>query len=96
MASSAKSPSILRQLQTPPSTLAPTDPESAFYTSEGGLKTDVESHVISVSGDVIPGLYAAGRCSSLIYGHYMGSGTSIADCITFGRIAGQNAAAETA
>ena len=91
-----KEPEYLAPIATPPFYARPYGSESAFYTSEGGLKTDVESHVISVSGDVIPGLYAAGRCSSLIYGHYMGSGTSIADCITFGRIAGQNAAAETA
>lgn len=67
-----------------------------YYMSQSGLKVDTGSHVYDVWGNVIPGLYAAGRSSNITYGHYMGSGTSMTDCFVFGRIAGQNAAAETA
>ncbi len=68
--------------------------ENCYYMTQGGLKIDLDAHVINVFGEVIPGLYAAGRSSDITYGHYMGSGTSMLDCFVFGRIAGQNAAAE--
>ncbi|MEG0756964.1 MAG: FAD-binding protein, partial [Raoultibacter sp.] len=68
--------------------------ETCYTASCGGLKIDLDAHVIDMSGNVIPGLYAAGRNAGTIYGWYMGSGSSMADVLTFGRIAGQNAAAE--
>ena len=45
-------------------------------------------------GEIIPGLYAAGRNAGTIYGWYMGSGSSMLDVLVFGRIAGRNVAAE--
>lgn len=68
--------------------------ERCYLASCGGLKIDTEAHVIDLDGNVIPGLYAAGRNTGTIYGWYMGSGSSLADVLTFGRIAGRNAAAE--
>lgn len=64
---------------------------SAFFTL-GGLKIDGSARVINLDGKPINGLYAAGRCSCGIFGEYAGSGSSIADGLTFGRIAGQAAA----
>ena len=68
--------------------------ETLYTASCGGLKIDTDAHVIDLEGNVIPGLYAAGRNAGTIYGWYMGSGSSMADVLTFGRIAGQNVAAE--
>ncbi len=61
----------------------------------GGLKIDTSAEVLDLDGDPIPGLYAAGRTSSGVFGEYPGSGTSVADCVVFGRIAGEKAAARS-
>lgn len=64
----------------------------------GGMTIDTETHVLAaLDGQPIGGLYAAGRTASDILGTgYQGSGGSVGSCFTFGRIAGQNAAAEQA
>jgi 3-oxo-5alpha-steroid 4-dehydrogenase len=59
----------------------------------GGLRTTVDSEVLDVNGAVIPGLYAAGRCSSGLAVHGYCSGISLGDGTFFGRRAGQHAAA---
>lgn len=89
-----KEPEFLTPLVTPPFYASYCGSSTCPFMTQGGLKIDTGSHVINVNGEVIPGLYAAGRCSDIIYGFYMGSGTSVADALTFGRIAGQNAAQE--
>jgi len=61
----------------------------------GGLRINTQTQVIDVWDQVIPGLYAAGEVTGGIHGSNRLGGTAIADCITFGRIAGQNAAGET-
>lgn len=79
-----------------------TGPYTAYYLGSdicyngtlGGLRINTDAQVLDTEGSVIPGLYAAGRNSGLFYGFYMGSGTSMLDCFTFGRIAGQKLAAE--
>ena len=45
-------------------------------------------------GNPIPGLYAAGEVTGGIHGGNRLGGNAVADCLTFGRIAGTNAAAE--
>lgn len=67
---------------------------SGYYATLGGLKIDRDAHVLNLDGEVIPGLYAAGRNAGTFYGWYVGSGSDMADVLTFGRIAGVNAAAE--
>lgn len=58
----------------------------------GGLRTDLDSRVLHVSGAPIPGLYAAGRCTSgLCAGGYV-SGASLGDGSFYGRRAGLAAA----
>ncbi|HVX21110.1 MAG TPA: FAD-dependent oxidoreductase [Acidimicrobiales bacterium] len=55
----------------------------------GGLQVNVRAQVLSVRGDPIPGLYAAGNCSSgLPIGAYPGAGSTIGAGMTFGYIAG--------
>ncbi|VFA92356.1 Fumarate reductase flavoprotein subunit precursor [Nocardia farcinica] len=58
----------------------------------GGLRTDLDSRVLHVSGEPIPGLFAAGRCTSgLAAGGYV-SGASLGDGSFYGRRAGVAAA----
>ena len=68
--------------------------ENTYYMTQGGLRVDLDLHVIDSEGAVIPGLYAAGLCSNLIFGQYFGSGSSMLWCFFSGRAAGTNAAAE--
>jgi hypothetical protein len=59
----------------------------------GGLQTDVDGRVLGPDGAAIPGLFAAGRCTSgLSVGGYS-SGLLLGDGTFFGRRAGASAAA---
>ncbi|MEV3964357.1 FAD-dependent oxidoreductase [Nocardia sp. NPDC050193] len=58
----------------------------------GGLRTSVDSEVLHVSGDPIPGLFAAGRCTSGVCAGGYASGASLGDGSFFGRRAGAHAA----
>jgi len=64
-----------------------------FFTL-GGLKTRVGGEVVTEDDENVPGLYAAGRNACGIPRSSWGycSGTSVADALIFGRIAGRNAA----
>lgn len=61
----------------------------------GGIKIDLDMHVLDTEGAIIPGLYAAGATANGDFFNkvYPASGTSIMMCFTTGRIAGTNAAA---
>ncbi|MEV0354844.1 FAD-dependent oxidoreductase [Nocardia sp. NPDC050697] len=58
----------------------------------GGLRTDLDSRVIHTSGEPIPGLFAAGRCTSGICAGGYVSGASLGDGSFYGRRAGRAAA----
>jgi 3-oxosteroid 1-dehydrogenase len=61
----------------------------------GGLRVNARAQVLSAlpPGDAIPGLYAAGNCSSgLTAGAYPGAGATIGAGMTFGYIAGKRVA----
>lgn len=64
-----------------------------YFGTVGGLVTNEKTEVLNTEGAVIPGLYAAGENSNhgLFQMCYSG-GLSVTECITFGRIAGRNAA----
>lgn len=64
----------------------------------GGLSTDTNAQVLSGSGAVINGLYAAGACASNIAqdGAGYSSGTCIGESTFFGRRAGRHAAGDSA
>lgn len=66
---------------------------TVHYTM-GGIQIDTDAHVLDADGSVISGLYAAGEVASGIHGNNRLGGNAYPDIITFGRIAGQNAAAE--
>ncbi|MCI6529636.1 MAG: FAD-binding protein, partial [Mesosutterella sp.] len=57
----------------------------------GGLTINTKTQVTEQDGKPIRGLYAAGETVNLYYHDYHGGGI-LAQCLTFGRIAGQNAA----
>lgn len=63
--------------------------------SLGGLHTDIEGRVLTPSGDVLPGLYAAGELCGFGGGGYHGynalEGTFLGGCLFSGRVAGQHA-----
>jgi len=61
----------------------------------GGLETKPSGEVVTMDGDVIPGLYAAGRatCGMPRSAEGYGSGMSVGDVTFFGRLAGKAAAA---
>ncbi|MFF6875332.1 3-oxosteroid 1-dehydrogenase [Streptomyces sp. NPDC012474] len=61
--------------------------------TKGGLRTDARARVLRGDGSVIPGLYAAGNASAAVMGHsYAGAGSTIGPAMTFGYIAGRDAA----
>jgi 3-oxosteroid 1-dehydrogenase len=57
-------------------------------STRGGLRVDAEARVMSVWGAPIPGLYAAGNCSSgSVTGAYTGPGATIGAAMTFAYLA---------
>jgi succinate dehydrogenase/fumarate reductase flavoprotein subunit len=62
--------------------------------TQGGPRRNRHSQVVNPDGEPIPGLYAAGELGS-VYGMLYTGGGNIAECIAFGRIAGENAAKES-
>ena len=81
-------------IETPPFHARVVPPPTAFLV-HGGLRIDPKAQVIDVHDKVIPRLYAAGRTTGGGLGDiYPGSGAAICEVFVFGRIAGENAAAE--
>lgn len=58
----------------------------------GGLATTLDSQVLHVSGEPIPGLYAAGRSAAGLAAWGYASGVSLGDGSFYGRRAGRSAA----
>lgn len=65
----------------------------SLHHTMGGLVIDTNCHVLNKSGDIIPGLYAAGEVTGGIHAGNRVGGNALADVFVFGRIAGANAAA---
>jgi len=59
----------------------------------GGIQINPKTQVLNKSGQVIPGLYAAGEVTGGIHGTNRLGGNALADIHTHGRIAGASAAA---
>lgn len=53
----------------------------------------MNAEVLDESGNVIDGLFAAGEVTGGIHAGNRLGGNAIADCMVFGKIAGENAAA---
>jgi len=59
----------------------------------GGLKIDGNSQVVGTNGKPINGLWCAGECAGGIHGVNRLGGSSLLDCVVFGRVSGRNASA---
>jgi succinate dehydrogenase/fumarate reductase flavoprotein subunit len=89
-----KEASHLRPVATPPFYATELRPYMLGLTCVGP-RIDERARVIAEDSDPIPGLWAAGECCGGVLGDiYAGSGNSLANCLTFGRIAGRSAAGE--
>ncbi|HCO51563.1 MAG TPA: flavocytochrome c, partial [Sutterellaceae bacterium] len=64
----------------------------AVHHTMGGLRINSEAQVLNKKGNVIPGLFAAGEVTGGVHGANRLGGNAMADIVTFGRIAGRNAA----
>ncbi|MEV0366852.1 FAD-dependent oxidoreductase [Nocardia fusca] len=84
-----RAPDTLVALHEPPFYAYTAGPLLAW--TNGGPRRDEHARVLDLSGEVIPGLYAAGTVSST-YSWAKDGGFHIADAIVFGRIAGRHAA----
>jgi len=71
--------------------------KSGALGTKGGPQTDAHAQVLSVDGEVIPGLYAAGNVMASAMGMtYGGPGGTIAPGMVFGYLAGRHAATVSA
>ena len=86
----------LTPLQPPLVALDITPGRGAFvpYFTLGGLDTRTTGEVLTTQGEVIPGLYAAGRtaCGVVRRAEGYSSGMSVGDATFSGRMAGRQAA----
>jgi fumarate reductase flavoprotein subunit len=64
---------------------------AGIHHTMGGLTIDTSTEVLDESGNVIPGLYAAGEVTGGVHGANRLGGNAVADFTVFGRIAGQSA-----
>ncbi len=88
-----KAPEYLQPIENPPYYAVEVRPASLAVTA-CGLRIDEDGRVVGRRGEPIDGLFAAGECTGGILGSlYAGSGNSLANCVTYGRIAGRAAAA---
>ena len=62
--------------------------------TQGGPRRNGRSQIVNPDGVPIPGLYSAGELGSVYGMLYPVGGGNLAECIAFGRIAGENAARE--
>ena len=70
--------------------------KGSISSFKGGIKVNSKTQVLNQFNEVIPGLYAAGEATGGMWGAqgtYLPC-TLVAACMTFGRIAGKNAAEE--
>lgn len=83
-------PGIKDLVDTPPYYAIKITP--AIHHHMGGVKIDTQTRVIDTEGKPIERLFAAGEVTGGVHGKNRLGGNAVSDTITFGRIAGQNAA----
>jgi fumarate reductase flavoprotein subunit len=67
----------------------------AIHHTMGGIVINTNAEVIAENGQVVKGLYAAGEVTGGVHGGNRLGGNALCDIVTFGRIAGKNAAGLT-
>ncbi|MFM2446474.1 MAG: hypothetical protein RI936_921 [Pseudomonadota bacterium] len=85
-------PDMPRQLLTGPFIAIEVKP--GIHYTMGGLAINAKAQVLDRDGKPIPGLYAGGEVTGGVHGANRLGGNSISETITFGRIAGAEAAKE--
>lgn len=85
-----KKPQWLRPIGTPVGAIDLRESTGGFTL--GGLLTSLNAEVLHVSGEPIPGLFAAGRCTAGLAAWGYASGVSLGDGSFYGRRAGRSAA----
>lgn len=90
-----KDPHHMTPIDQPPFVAGPAETCIPMYT-HGGLAIDENAQVVDFEGMPIDGLYAAGMCTGGPLGSKTISGNWQMSSVIFGRIAGQNAAANDA
>ncbi|EID09113.1 hypothetical protein MXEN_20785 [Mycobacterium xenopi RIVM700367] len=85
-----KKPEWVRPIGTPVGAIDLRGSTAGFTL--GGLMTTLDSEVLHVGGEPIPGLYAAGRCTAGLAAWGYASGISLGDGSFYGRRAGRAAA----
>ncbi len=89
-------PMGLRAIETPPFYAVEVRPAIIAWTG-CGLRVDPDTHVIANNELPIDNLFAAGEAMGTLHGdRYIGGGGSYGPAVTFGRIAGRNAATAAA
>lgn len=88
-----RAPQHLVSLSEPPFFAVKLWPGGA--NTQGGPRRNRKSQILDTSGGAIHRLYAAGEFGSIYGMLYPSGGGNLAECIAFGRIAGQNAAKES-
>lgn len=58
----------------------------------GGVAIDADARVLTTTGDAVPGLWAAGEITGGVHGDNRLGGSSLLECVVFGRTAGAEAA----
>jgi succinate dehydrogenase/fumarate reductase flavoprotein subunit len=86
-----RDPKKMAPIQTPPFYGAEFVP--AFTNTQGGPRRNSNSQVLDTNRKPIPRLYSAGELGAIYSWGYQGGG-NILECIVFGHIAGERAAAE--
>ncbi|MDD9876174.1 MAG: FAD-dependent oxidoreductase [Magnetovibrio sp.] len=67
--------------------------KASFLGTKGGARTDARARALRPDGTPIPGLYAAGNAMANCFGSKgVGAGTTLGPCLTWGYIAGCDAA----
>ncbi|QZT64779.1 FAD-dependent oxidoreductase [Mycolicibacterium austroafricanum] len=85
-----KKPQWLRPIGSPVGAIDLRESTGGFTL--GGLATTLDAEVLHVSGEPIPGLFAAGRCTAGLAAWGYASGISLGDGSFYGRRAGRSAA----
>ena len=87
-----KSADLVRPVVEPPFAAVPCHLDSVLFPAPnitlGGLDVDEDQRVRRSDGNVIPGLYAVGRCATGVASRSYVSGLSLADCVYSGRNVG--------
>ena len=69
---------------------------AGMLDTNGGPIINARAQVLDTHGRPIPGLYGAGNCVASPVGQgYWGAGSTLGPALTFGTLAGRNAAAES-